>query len=77
MTFYQAMKEIERGYYVNRGDKIVGCLRALNSSSDYLYIFKNTEGIEKDSYVTGYVPTLDDLKAKDWASYEGDSEEET
>ena len=72
MKFTQAMKEVANGYYVNRGSKIVGPLRT--GSDDHIYVFRNTEDIERNLFISEYTPNLDDMKAKDWMAYEGDSD---
>jgi hypothetical protein len=72
MTFNQAMKEVANGYYVNRGSKIVGPLRT--GSDKRVYTFRNTDDIERNLFISEYVPNLDDMKAKDWTAYEGDSD---
>ena len=72
MTFNQAMKEVANGYYVNRDSKIVGPLRT--GSDERIYVFRNTEDIERNLFISEYTPNLDDMKAKDWTAYEGDSD---
>ena len=72
MKFTQAMKEVADGYYVNRGSKIVGPLRT--GSDGRIYVFRNTEDIERNLFISEYTPNLDDMKAKDWTAYEGDSD---
>lgn len=70
MTFNQAMRDVAKGYYVNRGEKIVGCLR--NSPGNDIFIYKNTKGIMDGVYIAPFILTVEDLNAKDWEPYEGD-----
>jgi hypothetical protein len=68
------MKDVADGYYVNRGNKIVGQLRSC-STDERIYVFRSTEDIERNLFVSEYIPSLEDMKAKDWAPFEGDSNE--
>ena len=76
MNFAQAMKDIANGYYVNRGKLIIGPLRSGLDLKGHIWAFKDTEAIEKGVYISEYKPSMQDIKAKNWEAFMGDSKEE-
>ena len=74
MNFAQAMKDIANGYYVNRGKLIIGPLRSGLDSKGRIWVFKDTEAIEKGVCISEYKPSMRDIKANNWEAFMGDTE---